>query len=356
MEMNRKHLVMQKKNSQINREYLELHPFLRGMPRSADQINSFFEADCEILKLGGQYLAVSSDSVGEEIDLKIYQDPFLWGWMTVMNSVSDLAASGTEALGLVLSNQWKYGTSKAVKARFFLGVKKALGMSKVPLLGGDSGNGEAHCHTSTILGLSKKIKPLTRIGIKEGDILCLLGKNQTGNGPAIALRILFKKSESAFAEKYFRPVPSIKKMSLLRPLLQAAIDTSDGIAVSLQILSELNQVGFKVVWNEKTLSSHALRFCKKTDLHPLLLWMSDLGDLQTLVAIPKTKLSKALMLEPALLPIASATSKENGITLQYQDKIINLPTEAIANCPRNIRSIRSTIKKLNLIFKKEIPV
>lgn len=345
---------MHKMNSSksVIKEYQELLPLLRQMPRSSMQTNQLFEADCEILKLGTQYLAVSTDSIGEEIDLSIYQDPYMWGWMTVVNSISDLAASATSPLGILISNQWKYGTTQKTKTRFFAGVQKALKTAQIPLLGGDSGSGEAHCHTSTILGLSKKQKPLTRLGIKKGDVLCLVGKRQTGNGPAMALRILFNKSISSFPEIFFRPMPTINKVLKLRPFLRAAIDTSDGIAVSLQTLSELNNVGFKAVWNEQAISKEALAFCKKQNLHPLLLWMSDLGDLQTLVAIPAAKLAKAMDLEPTLLPIARATDKKNKITLQWNDKKILLPTSAISNCPRKIQAIRAVMKKLNQNFNK----
>lgn len=338
-------------NVKNNPEFVDLIKLLKGMPRAVAQKNELFESDCEIIKLGLQYIAVSTDSIGEEIDGRLYTSPYLWGWMTVMNSVSDLAASGTEAIGILLSNQWKYGTSNSTKKSFFKGVRDALKNSQVCLLGGDSGSGESHCHTSTILGNSKS-KPLTRCKIKQGDVLCLLGKNQTGNGPALALRLLFKLNQKSFSEKSFRPAPPIKKMQRLRPLLTATIDTSDGIATSLQILKELNHVGFKVSWNEKSLSKESLLFCKNEKIHPLLLWMSNLGDLQTLVAIPKRKLVKALTQEPGLLPIARATNYKNGITIQYEQQKFKMPVEEITNCPRNLSTLRKVMMKLNKRFNE----
>ena len=349
--MNVWYLNMLKLNIKNNREFQVLSKLLKSMPRSSLQRNSLFESDCEILEVGNQFLAVSTDSIGEEIDLDIYRSSKLWGWMTVMNSVSDLAASGTKPLGMLISNQWKYGTSLKVQKDFFTGAQKALKLSGVPLLGGDSGNGESHCHTSTVLGLSN-LRPLSRSGVKKGDILCLLGKNQTGNGPALAFKILFKLSAKSFTENYFRPVSLIKKMMKLRPLLRASIDTSDGIATSLQILSEINHVGFKTVWNEKTISKLAMKFCINQKIHPLLLWMSDLGDLQTLVAISEKNLSKALKLEPDLLPIARATDYANGITIQYEQKKFKLPIKEITNCPRNLSALRKVMVKLNERFNE----
>ncbi len=342
---------MRELNIKNNSEYEYLLALLKRMPRSRLQKNTLFESDCEIIKLESQYLAITTDSIGEEIDLKLYQSPKLWGWLTVMNSVSDLAACGSAPLGMLISNQWKYGTNLATKKQFFEGARSALKVSGVSLLGGDSGNGESHCHTSTLLGLSKH-KPLLRSGIKKGDVLCLVGKNKTGNGPALALRILFRKNKNLFNEKYFKPEPSIQKMLKLKSLIHASIDTSDGIATSLQILKEINHVGFKVSWNEKSLAKEAFRFCKNENIHPLMLWMSDLGDLQTLVAIPEKNLVRALTQEPDLLPIARAVDYKTGITIQYYQQKFKLPVEEITNCPRNIYALRKVMKKLNKRFNE----
>jgi thiamine monophosphate kinase len=84
--------------------------------RSSQQLNHFYHADCEILKLDSKnYLTTSCDSIGEEITIGLYRHVQTWAWLTVMNSVSDLAASGSKALGLTLSTQWKAGTSPKMK-------------------------------------------------------------------------------------------------------------------------------------------------------------------------------------------------------------------------------------------------
>jgi thiamine-monophosphate kinase len=343
---------MRKTNEKLSglRESIELTKLLKGMPKAKFKLNRTYEADCESFKLGKNYISLSTDSVGEEIDLGLYKNPWLWGWMTVMNSVSDLAASGSDPIGILLCNQWKYYTPPAYKKHFFKGVRNALKACHVPLLGGDSGNGGSHCHTSTIIGSSIS-KPLDRLGIKPGDVICLLGKNQTGNGPAIALKVLFK-SPFPFAEKHFKPRPDLAQMQKLKPFVRASIDTSDGIATSLHILRELNQVGFKLVWNAKSLSPESLEFCLKARLHPALLWMSDLGDLQILVAIPEKNLSKVLKLAPELLPLARATPYRYGVSFQYGKKKIEMPLSKITGCSRNISSIRKMMKEWDQIFKK----
>lgn len=88
-------------------EYQELRRKLGKQLRSPQQLNSFFAADCEIVKIAAKkFITTSMDAIGEEIAIGLYQDVETWAWMTVMNSVSDLAASGSAALGISISTEW----------------------------------------------------------------------------------------------------------------------------------------------------------------------------------------------------------------------------------------------------------
>lgn len=325
-------------------EFIQTLGLIQGLPRSPLQIHQAFEADCEILKFKNLYWSFSTDSIGEEIDQGLYQDPYQWGWMTVMSSVSDLAATGSKPLGLLLANQWKYKTTKKTQKRFFDGVRKALLASKVPLLGGDSGFGASHCHTSTIIGVSQK-KPLTRLNVKNGDLVCLVGKRKTGDGPSLALSSLF--SQISFSQKKFLPQPPIQIMQKLAPLSHAAIDTSDGIATSLALLSQLNGVGMDLQWRTESLSRQTLKLAEKNKIHPLFFWLSDLGDLQTLICVPPRNIKKALRICPDLLPIGRITRKHQDLIIRYGNKIGHFPVETIINTPRNREALIKTVRGLN---------
>lgn len=335
-----------------NLEFMEISRLLKSQPRSQRQINGLFEADCEILKLSNCYLSSSTDSIGEEIDIGLYKNPELWGWMTAIASISDLAASGSTPLGLLLSNQWKYGTSKLEKLQFFTGIRKALKKSNVPLIGGDSGSGTSHCHSSTILGTSLR-KPLTRLGIRVGDHICLVGKKKLGLGPALAYRFLFKHPEELLPESYFRPLPQPQLISQIRPFIHATIDTSDGLATSLQILSELNNVGFELHFNPLMASPIALAFCKVTDLHPLMLVMGDHGDYQTLISVPEKNLKKVLQKSRDIIPIGITTSNKKQKQLIYENQVFQLPTEKVTTCARDVNAIYSLSLEVNKLFKSQ---
>lgn len=334
------------------REKEELKYLLRGMPRSPRQRNGLFEADCEIIRAGSRYLAVSTDSIGEEITMGLYRDPFLWGWLTVMSSVSDLAASGTRPLGLLLSTQWAFGTTKRIQREVYRGVRAALKTSRVPLLGGDSGGAKDHVFTSTILGESEE-PPLSRRGARPGDLVFLFGRKALGAGPALAARFLAGAPASVFPEKKFRPTPSWEKVADVRGSLSAAVDTSDGLATGLAILSELNDVSFRLKWRPESLDPAAARACRRMNLPLPFLWMSDLGDLQVL-ATARPSQGATLRRRRDLLEIGLVVSRARPSTLEMNGKTFELPLNWVTESGRDLSSIRRLQKRLTDYFQKEM--
>lgn len=334
------------------REFRNLEAFVKKLPVSKFQAHQRFESDCEYVRWGSKYLTVSTDALGEEMDLGLYTDPELWGWMTVMSSVSDLAATGSMPLGILINNQWKYKTSSQTKKKFFLGAEKALRKTHIGLLGGDSGNGLSHCHSATILGETDKL--LTRKGIRHGDVLCLATSGNTGVGPALAFKYLQKSKSRVLQESDFRPAPDWKMAHAIKDFVHASMDTSDGIAASLQILMDINQVYFELHWDEKIFSAKALAYCRQQKIHPLMLLMGDLGDYQILFSIPEKNLDTALQRHSQLRLLGRAfTSKHNkksSTGIFYNHQYISLPLKKITERAGDVKSIHRTMKELNRYF------
>ncbi len=331
------------------REFQEVLSLTQKSPRSKNQLNRVFESDCEIVKLNKSYFCSSTDSVGEEISIQLYKDPYLWGWMTVMSSISDLAVTGAKPLGLLLSTQWKFGTSEEIKKEFYRGSNAALRAGGVPLLGGDSGYSGDHVMTSTIFGISSK-KPLTRLGVKPGDYVAVTEKGRTGAGPCIAYRYLLQKPETDFPESNFRPCPKPSVIQTLRPLLRASIDTSDGLASCLYIVARLNGIGYDLKWNPNLIDKKASLFCDQNHLHPLMLWMGDHGDFQSLVFIPEKKLKEAQKLCPSLVVLGQCTDQPQEFHVEYQLKKIELPFAKVTECARDAQAIYNLVKEVNSYF------
>ncbi len=314
------------------------------------QKNRLFESDCEILKLRSTYLALSVDSISEEIYQKLYKDPFTWGWMTVMSSVSDLAASATEPIGLLLSSEWKFGTKLKIKSRFFKGVNAALKRSKMALLGGDSGVAAEYFFSATAVG-EAGLLPLMRKPAKIGDYVCLLGRKKLGIGPALALRFLRNLSAHELAESLYRPEPNIQIMKKLRLFIRASIDTSDGLAASLNIISKLNNVGFQLKYSKELMHPRALQFCRRHNIHPLVLWMGDLGDYQTLVFVPPEKLAGASKNCAELLVIGRLVKNSKQCLVDFNGENVQLPLHLLDESLRDLKSIRRASLKICKYFE-----
>lgn len=319
------------------RELTDLKKTLGSQLRSPRQTNGLFESDCEIIKCSAKnFLVTSMDSLGEEITIGLYKNLETWAWMTVMSSVSDLAASGASPLGLTLSTQWAFGTSKDIQKKFFAEINRACRKSQVPLLGGDSGYAKDHVFTSSILGQSSR-EPLTRLGAKAGDYLVLAHDKKTGLGPALAYRYLLNLNDSAMPEKLFRPTPSWQLTYKLRPWISAAIDTSDGLGPCLYILALMNDLGFELHWQENIHHPRAMQFCQEQMISPIMLWLGDHGDFQSLYVVPEKNIAK---LPRKGLSVLGQFHKKKTWNLKYNEHTVALPLGDIANCGRDVDSYK----------------
>jgi len=100
----------------IVRENALVESLVRALPRSSLQRNGVGESDAELVRLPGSdlLLAITNDAIVEEIEIGLYRDPYLIGWVTVVASASDLAAVGADPVGILLSQ-----TCRGIRRRRF---------------------------------------------------------------------------------------------------------------------------------------------------------------------------------------------------------------------------------------------
>lgn len=274
---------MKNKNVLKRAEYSFLKKALQGIPRSKSQLNRFNESDCEVLKIAKNlFFCASTDSLSEEVAIKLYKHPETWGWISVMNSLSDFSTTGAKPIGLMLSTEWSQSLSEKDKLKFYAGVKKALRVSEVPLLGGDSGVSSGTFINTTIFGISHG-PVLTRLGVQPNDLIVLLG-DYFGIGPSLGYDFLFKKNSNSL-EKKFKPKPNFKILQGLKKFVHASIDTSDGVITSLEIISNLNKVSYELNLQKISVSRTIASYVKQNKLSMSYLLSSDLGDLQTIIFV-----------------------------------------------------------------------
>lgn len=270
-------------------EKSRLLKWLHQGERSPHQLNGLFASDCELLKIGSKNtLAVTTDTISEEIALGLYQDPYTAGYIAATASLSDLAAVGAEALGVLLSACFASSASDDFRARTSQGFADAASSGGTYVLGGDSSQGMHTVLTSTGVGTCER--PVTRVGAQTGDVLMLTGKS--GIGPLLAYKLLLGiKDDQNCSEQMFRPSIDKEAKRSFAFHARAMIDTSDGILAGVTTLCALNGVGARLFWNQDTLDEQAVSFAQQHNLPLWALWVAEHGDYQLLAAVDRDKVS-----------------------------------------------------------------
>ncbi|MBI3557174.1 MAG: thiamine-monophosphate kinase [Deltaproteobacteria bacterium] len=300
-------------------EITEIQKWLGRVPRHPRQTHGINESDSEVLALGqGRYLASTIDSIVEEIAYELYQDPFTMGWMCATASLSDLAAVGAKPLGLLFSAHWQTDFTLAQKKRAVQGLKAALKAAHTPLLGGDTGQALATHLTGVGLGTCDT-RPLSRLGLKPGDVICMTGK--MGLGPALGFRRLLGDPSRVLREKDYRPRARVDEGLRLRKLsgVRCAMDSSDGLASTLNTLCRLNKVGLALQWDERWLEPRAARYCRAMKLPLPSLLFGEHGDFQLVVGVRAEKLASVRRQVPGLYVLGKVLPERSGTTIAGAD-------------------------------------
>lgn len=213
--------------------------------RHPAQLNQLSEADAEILLHPGvesDFLVLKIDGIAEEIQEKLYNDPYQIGWMGITVTISDLAAVGAQPIGILLALQIPAAllNNQEWVHSFQQGINAACKSYGVYILGGDTNNGDSLTITTAGVATGVKGKTMLRKGISVGDALYSTG--QLGLGSAYAYAHYFDPQNPV----QFLPEARLKQSRIIREFATACIDTSDGLFAALSILSELNDIGFSL--------------------------------------------------------------------------------------------------------------
>ena len=259
--------------------------------RSPMQMNKLHGSDAELIQLSGDpnmRLAITTDSIVEEIAVGLYDDPYLVGWMAVMANMSDLAAVGARPIGILLSEVLPHDFPAASLQQLQQGIHDACVTCGTFVLGGDTAMSDQLMLTGTAAGIIDGKNILTRNGCKPGDLVYVSGP--VGRGNAFALSILFSNSapDSRFGSGVLRYQP-IARLSIGQSLLgiaSACMDTSDGVLSSLDQLMRLNGVGFELdgSW-EDAVDSESRELASINGISPWLLLAGQHGEFELLFTV-----------------------------------------------------------------------
>lgn len=260
-----------------------INNLISGFERSPDQLNKPHESDAEIIQLGELKLAITTDSISEEISTGLYDDPYLIGWMIVTVNISDLTAVGSKPVGILISEIIPKDFSDEKLIQLQKGISDACKKYNTYVLGGDTNEGEKLVLTGTAIGIINNEKVLSRVGCKVGDSLYSSGKLGIGNAYAISKLIL-----KADLLKNYKPVAQIKTCKIISNYASVCMDTSDGLISALDQLMRLNGVGFELKENlELLIDEEALNYSKKLNIPSWLLLAGQHGEFELVFTIPQ---------------------------------------------------------------------
>ncbi len=336
------------------KENMFIAELTKRFERSPIQLNKLHESDAEIISAPGNAdykIAITTDTIAEEIELGIYDDPYLIGWMIVMANLSDLAAVGAEPLGIVISESIPENLSKKSLNKLQKGISDGCKICNTFVLGGDTNYSKNLILSGASLGIIRD-KPLSRIGCSAGDLLYSSGK--IGSGNAFALTKLVDRKGISYK---YKPLARIKESQQLLEFASVCMDTSDGLFSTLDQLMRLNNLGFELSRNwEAALDDKAKVVLTKLNLPPWLLLAGQHGEFQLIFTIPKQKdlifkkTAKSINWNPEFLGLVIS---EPNIKMPLYNKTININTEQIRNLSIcNKPDIKNYIKALTSMDEK----
>jgi thiamine-monophosphate kinase len=267
--------------------------------RSPLQLNRLQEADAEIIRLDPRAsvcLAVTTDSIVEEIASGLYDDPYLIGWMTVMANMSDLAAVGAIPLGILISEVLPEGVPQKWLAELQRGIEKACEACGSFVLGGDTNTGGQLLLTGCALGTTSRERLLSRTGAHAGDRLYATGF--LGMGNAFALEQFMNHQNGSKETVSYQPYARLREGQAIAGIASACMDTSDGALTTLDQLMRVNHVGFEIESDvESILHPQARLAAAGAGLPPWLMLAGQHGEFELIFTVaPENELR---MLETA---------------------------------------------------------
>ena len=284
------------KNMNEITENLIIGSWARHFSRSPNQLNKLHETDAELVEISKDspyLLAATIDTIAEEIAEGLYQDPYTMGWVTVMATLSDLAAVGAHPLGLVVSVSVDPTRNKEFSSAIAQGMEDASRNLGVFILGGDTNLTSETSLTGCALGLVPRKEVITRQGCKVGDHVFITGGIGAGN--ALGLVRLTKTPDDCFPEKLYRPVARLREGQLLRRHVNCCMDTSDGLLTTLDQLMRINGLGFEIDCNwERILAPQVLRLCETTKTPHWLMTAGPHGEFELLFTISDKRIDSFL--------------------------------------------------------------
>ena len=202
---------------------LPLHPGARGLLD-----------DCAVLEFGTETLVLTHDMMAEGTHFEPEANMADVAWKLVAINLSDLACKGAEPLGALVGASLGEGD-----ADFLSGLREALSVYGLPLLGGDTiaATGPS-TFGLTAIGRATYCPVPNRNGARSGDAIYLTG--------TVGRALLGFDGHAQHRDAFHRPQPRLAEGRALAPIVSAMMDVSDGLLLDGWRMANASKVSFRL--------------------------------------------------------------------------------------------------------------
>ncbi len=251
--------------------------------------------DCAVINVSeDEYMVVTTDMLHRKTDFPIQMTPWQIGWMSAAVNFSDVASMGARPVGFLSAMGFSRDTPIDFVEDISRGMDDCARFCGTSVIGGDIDTHDELTITGTALGKVRKSELLTRNGANIGDRVCVTGFAGSAGAALHAIENDMDIPENLL-DKLFTPIPRVNEaMGLARcGAVTCMMDTSDGLALSLHDLADLNSVGFRIDEQALPIQPEVSQFVTSdsVDLTKLALYTG--GDFELLFTVSPDKLKNA---------------------------------------------------------------
>jgi len=261
-------------------------------------------------------LVFSCDMLSESTDVPRGMSLRSVGYKAVTATTSDIAAKGGRPIAYLISLLLPSSMREKEFEELWNGFEEAAELYGGRIVGGDLNEGDQMVINVTCIGFADRT--VSRLGARPGDVVAVTGEF---GAQAAGLHALLSGNKGdpvseSVIKRFTRPVARINEALALveSTAITSSIDSSDGLAESLHILSEVNDVGFFVEF--PPVSGDAEKYSEKfnVDLFDLVFYGGE--EYELVVTI------KPRMLEDAVKAVERAGGRLIAIGRVIDDKVV----------------------------------
>lgn len=248
--------------------------------------------DCAVIDISDEdCLVITTDMLHRKTDFPEVMSAWQIGWMAAAVNLSDVASMGATPVGFLsalgITADMELGFAEDI-AR---GMDACASFCDTSVIGGDIDLHDELTITGTALGRVKKEHLLRRTGARPGDLVCVTGNVGSAGAALLALQQGLDASDELL-KTLLEPVPRIKEGQMLASTggVTSMMDTSDGLAMSLYDLADVNGVGFRILEEKLPVDDEVITLVGHEDALELGLYTG--GDFELLFTVSPSMLDK----------------------------------------------------------------